>query len=232
MSLRTPTPARKRRPLPPPSPGGGHQSSVCPPDGFGTQCSPVLVGLHGPTVVRLVTELKDFILAYRGPEDSDDLEMFLARAAEDVDSAFMVAIAIALLVGGQATAEAATRLLRKSESRERTVAVEATRPEAPTRALQDAEARLQTFLGGCGYADGYRVERRLRGYGGRMGLGTPSAAFDDGWSVPTTFKASFLPVTRSLISAAPTAVRVSTTAVLVARNEGRHHLPQPSKRIP
>ena len=67
---------------------------------------------------------------------------------------------------GQALAEASIRLLHESESRERLASVGQARSTAPTRALLDAEDRLQTFLVGFGYIEAYMLGRRVPGRGG------------------------------------------------------------------
>ena len=42
--------------------------------------TPFLVSLDGPLVVRIIRELKKQLLAYRGPEELDEVDEFLRQA--------------------------------------------------------------------------------------------------------------------------------------------------------
>ena len=78
---------------------------------------PALAGFSGPSVVRIVRELKDLLLTYRGREDPDDLEEFLRRASLGVYPKLRVALTMAIIAGAQAAAEAGIPLLYDAESR-------------------------------------------------------------------------------------------------------------------
>ena len=93
-------------------------------------------------------ELLDNIVAYRGREKPGDLESFLDGAMSGIDPALRVALTLTLLAGGQAAAEAETRLLREAESKVRLTSAGRTTPETTVRATNDAEFRLQMFLVG------------------------------------------------------------------------------------
>ena len=134
----------------------------------GTEVTLILVGFSGPTIVKIVKDLKDHILACHGSENPDSLESFLGRVVEGTDPALRVALTLAMFAGGQAVAEASIRLRRESESRsrERLESVGQARSTAPTRTFLDAEDRLQTFLGGYGYIEAYMLGRGVPSRGG------------------------------------------------------------------
>ena len=75
-----------------------------------------------------------------------------------------VALNLALLAGGQAAAEAGTRLLREAESKVRFTSASRPLPEISNCATVDAEFRLQMFLGGFGYLEAYMMGRKLIGH--------------------------------------------------------------------
>ena len=125
---------------------------------------PGLIGFRDTTVVRIVKELLDNIVAYRGREEPGDLDSFLNSAMSGIDLALRVALTLALLAGGQATAEVGTRLLREAESKVRLISAGRTVPETTNRATIDAEFRLQMFLGGFGYLEAYMRCRKLDGH--------------------------------------------------------------------
>ena len=125
---------------------------------------PVLIGFRGTTVVRVVKELLNNIVAYRGREEPGDLESFLDWAMSGIDPALGVALNLALLADGQAAAEAGTRLLREAESKVRLTSAGRTVPETTKRAKIDAKFRLQMFLGGFGYLEAYMRSRKLDGH--------------------------------------------------------------------
>ena len=102
--------------------------------------TPVLIGFRGTTVVRVVKELQDNIVAYRGREEPGDLESFLDGAMSGIDSALRVALTLALLEGGQAATQAGTRLLQEAESNVRFTSAGRTLPETTNRATIDAES--------------------------------------------------------------------------------------------
>ena len=62
---------------------------------------PALIGFRATTVVRVVKDLRDNIVAYRGREEPGDLESFLDGAMSGIDPALRVALTLALLAGGQ-----------------------------------------------------------------------------------------------------------------------------------
>ena len=53
---------------------------------------PVLIGFAGSTMVRVIQELKELLLSYRGREEATDLEDFLTRAAPGIYPSLRVAL--------------------------------------------------------------------------------------------------------------------------------------------
>ena len=91
------------------------------------------------------------------------MDEFLRPLTREIDPAFRVALTLAMLAGGQAAAEAGTRLLRESETRMHSVPADCFLPPTSNRAMQDAERRLQMFLEGFGYVDAFVLRREVMG---------------------------------------------------------------------
>ena len=95
--------------------------------------------------------------------DAKNLETWRAFSTglSGIDPALRVALTLALLVGGQAAAEAGTRLLREAESKVRLTSAGRILPETMNHATIAAEFRLQMFLGGFVYLEACMRGRKL-----------------------------------------------------------------------
>ena len=141
---------------------------------------PALVGFDGQLVVGIVHELNDHLLAYRGPEEPEMLDEFIRPATKEIDSALRVVLTPEMLAGGQAAAEAGTRLQRESETRLHSVSNDCFFPPTSNQTTQDAERHLQMFLGGCGYLDAFMLGREVAGRE-RLFASSPVLLYEDGY---------------------------------------------------
>ena len=111
-------------------------------------------------MARSITELREGLRFFRGPDDPDDLEAYLQRETPGLHHNLRVALTMALLDAGRDVAAAANSLINDAEVRVRRARAGVLVEEPLDRELLETRRYLRQMFGGFGYFEKYRLLQR------------------------------------------------------------------------